>query len=175
MLPLLAVVPFADLHDVFNRIIDYAEHFDVERCDDAKCIQKMMLILFSRVCSEEQFLRIGRIEEYILQKSLSPPVNKDAPPGPVALTSGNDSAKPQGRDALVNALLAIFFGSEENVHSFLNRIRGMTTDRDICKYIKAQVRKRIISETSYKKDLWQILHDNGVFKTSYSNYFKYIH
>lgn len=59
-------------------------------------------------------------------------------------------------------LLPIFFGNEKEVETFLRCIQTMKP-REITRMVNGLVRKRIISADSCKGDLWQILHDYGLY------------
>lgn len=72
-------------------------------------------------------------------------------------------------EQIVGELLGIFYGDTEKAQDFLIKVKTMK-GTDICVYVKKLVKERIISEMSFKKDLWEVLHNHGIYKATYRNW-----
>lgn len=72
-------------------------------------------------------------------------------------------------ETIVNKLKPIFYGVEDDAREFLSAIRGMKPT-EITETVNIYVAKKKISEKSYHRDLWQVLHDCGLYKPSESNW-----
>ena len=70
---------------------------------------------------------------------------------------------------VVNRLKPMFFGNEREATRFLASIRGMRPTQ-ITDLVNLWVSERKISDLSRKRDLWQVLHDYGVYTRSESNW-----
>lgn len=75
----------------------------------------------------------------------------------------------EGDEAIVDALNGIFYGDTELASEFLVKVKNMKPT-SICKYVKQLVGQSKISEMSYKKDLWKILNDNGLYEPTLRNW-----
>lgn len=99
---------------------------------------------------EEYFTGTGSLTEEI--RSLSRP----------------DSGAEQEQD-VVTQLAPIFYGSRTDAEDFLRRIRDMKPT-GITRLVNECVKNKKISDVSHKTDLWRILHDNGLYKPTLSNW-----
>lgn len=72
-------------------------------------------------------------------------------------------------EKVVKDLCGIFYGNEEEARKFLHQIRGMK-NTEIVALVKKRVNEGIISELSCHRDLWKILHDNGLYTATESNW-----
>ena len=72
-------------------------------------------------------------------------------------------------DEIVSQLKPIFFGLEYNARSFLEDAMKMKP-KEITDRVNQLVDEGIISELSRKRDLWKVLHDNGIYDKSESNW-----
>lgn len=72
---------------------------------------------------------------------------------------------------ITSALLGFFYGSTENVQSFLVAIQGQS-NTFICNYVKSLISQSVITDMSYGKPLWQVLHDHNIYNATYSNWSK---
>ena len=70
---------------------------------------------------------------------------------------------------IVYQLKPIFFGIEEEAKAFLVSIQGMKPTQ-ITDKVNRLVGEKKISELSKHRDLWKVLHDNGLYKRSESNW-----
>ncbi len=82
-------------------------------------------------------------------------------------------AERKGTDELVIALKPIFFGDEDEARAFLDDIQGMKP-KQVTECVKAYLRMKKISDVSCRRDLWVILHENGLYDKSESNWNKQI-
>lgn len=71
--------------------------------------------------------------------------------------------------AIIEKLKPIFWGDEEQIKSFLEKIRGKKNTA-VIDVIAKGVKDRIISEQSCHRDLWKILHETELYKATESNY-----
>ena len=72
-------------------------------------------------------------------------------------------------DMLTNQLKPMFFGSEEEVKSFLLWIQGMKP-KQITARVNQLVGEKKLSEISCHRDLWKVLHDCGIYTLTESNW-----
>lgn len=80
------------------------------------------------------------------------------------------SAEPSTEDEeILDRLAPIFFGIRAEADSFLRRIRGMKPT-DITQLVTRLVKERKISDKSYRRDLWTVLHDHGLYTRSEANW-----
>ena len=79
------------------------------------------------------------------------------------------AAVDEGQQELVEVLKPMFYGSVGEARAFLQGIQGMkatqVTDR-----VNQLVTARKLSEISKHRDLWKVLHDNGLYLKSESNW-----
>ena len=68
-------------------------------------------------------------------------------------------------------LLSIFYGNEENVRAFLESIKDAKPTQ-ITMLVKKWVNENKISELSCHRDLWKVLHNNGLYTPSETNWNK---
>lgn len=98
-----------------------------------------------------------------------------APGSEPATHSGSSDVAASGdvsvNNDIASALLGFFYGSEENVQSFLVAVQGQK-DSFICKYVNKLLSDDVISSFSYGKPLWQVLHDHKIYNATYSNWSK---
>lgn len=87
--------------------------------------------------------------------------------------TGNETHQPAGGDEqnqeIVEKLKPIFYGNEENARKFLSDIQGMKPTQ-ITEKVNLLVGKKIISELSRKRNLWTVLHENGLYGRSEANW-----
>ena len=72
-------------------------------------------------------------------------------------------------EALAGKLAPVFFGNRELVAEFLGRIKGAKPTQ-ITELVKRMVKERKISDASCHKDLWQLLHDAGLYPPTLANW-----
>ena len=72
-------------------------------------------------------------------------------------------------EGIVSQLRPIFFGMEEEARAFLAGIRGMKPT-EITAKVNKWVKDRKISDKSYHRDLWKVLHECGIYAPSESNW-----
>lgn len=70
---------------------------------------------------------------------------------------------------LVEQLAPIFFNDQQEAANFVKQIQNMKP-RQITALVSDLVRDRIISDISSRRVLWTILHDNGLYPLSESNW-----
>ena len=90
------------------------------------------------------------------------PSGNGSSPAPVAEGDG---------EALVARLMPIFYNKEDDVRQFLTEIRGMA-DKDITDLVNRWVKEKRISDygNSRKGDLWEVLNDARIYKSSRQNW-----
>jgi hypothetical protein len=84
-------------------------------------------------------------------------------------TQKADDAEIVEEDILSNQLRPMFFGSEEETRSFLLEIKGMKP-KQITARVNQLVRENKLSEISCHRDLWQVLHNCGIYTPTESNW-----
>lgn len=72
-------------------------------------------------------------------------------------------------DSVVAQILHCFFGKRENAVAFLVQIKGAKPTQ-ITALVRQWVADKKISELSYHRDLWKVLHDNGYYPRSENNW-----
>ena len=72
-------------------------------------------------------------------------------------------------ESLVSKLLSIFYENEQEVKDFLAKIQGMKP-KEITAKVNQLVKEGKISKFSCHRDLWKVLHDNGLYDRSESNW-----
>ncbi len=72
-------------------------------------------------------------------------------------------------DEIVSKLKPIFYGNEAEARNFLATIRSMKATQ-ITNLVNQYVRENKISELSCHRDLYNVLHDYGLYKHSESNW-----
>lgn len=75
----------------------------------------------------------------------------------------------QNIDEIVSSLKPIFYGNEYEARCFLEDAMKVKP-KEITDRVNQLVDERIISEMSRKRDLWKVLHDNGIYDKSESNW-----
>ena len=70
---------------------------------------------------------------------------------------------------LLALLRPMFYGSEDNAKDFLSAIRGMKPTQ-ITAEVNRLVAANKLSTLSRKRDLWRVLHDNGLYSKSENNW-----
>ncbi|MBR1402502.1 MAG: HIRAN domain-containing protein [Prevotella sp.] len=70
---------------------------------------------------------------------------------------------------IVDKLNSIFYGDENEARKFLTDIQNMKA-KEITARVNQLVNEKIISSVSRKHDLWQVLHDYGLYDKSESNW-----
>lgn len=63
----------------------------------------------------------------------------------------------------------MFYGDEREANDFLNRIQGMKPTQ-ITALVNQLVKEKKLSDLSCHRDLWQVLHDEGLYTKSESNW-----
>lgn len=84
-------------------------------------------------------------------------------------TQKADDAEIVEEDILTSQLKPMFFGAEEEVRSFLLEIKGMKP-KQITAKVNQLVRENKLSEISCHRDLWQVLHNCGIYTPTESNW-----
>ena len=72
-------------------------------------------------------------------------------------------------EPLVAALTPIFYGDGEEAARFLDAIKGAKPTQ-ITALVKQLVKEKKISELSCHKDLWQLLHEAGLYPLTNRNW-----
>lgn len=72
-------------------------------------------------------------------------------------------------EPLVAALTPIFYGDGEEAARFLDAIKGAKPTQ-ITELVKRMVKERKISDASCHKDLWQLLHEAGLYPPTLANW-----
>ncbi len=71
--------------------------------------------------------------------------------------------------AIIDRLKPIFFGVEQEARAFLESIQGMEA-KQITAKVNQLVSENTISELSKNRALWKVLHDNGIYDKTESNW-----
>lgn len=82
---------------------------------------------------------------------------------------GQGSDAEDATDAIIDRLKPIFYGSEQDAKAFLESIQGMKPTQITAK-VNQLVGEQKISELSSHRDLWKVLHDNGYYNKTESNW-----
>ena len=77
--------------------------------------------------------------------------------------------EPSENTALTTKLKPMFYGNERSTNDFLNRIQGMKPTQ-ITALVNQLVKEKKLSDLSCHRDLWQVLHDEGLYTKSESNW-----
>jgi len=85
------------------------------------------------------------------------------------IKESTDSVKNEENSELVNALKPIFYGDVDETKSFLADIQGVKPTQ-VTERVNAYLRMNKISGKSSRRDLWVILHENGLYDKSESNW-----
>lgn len=72
-------------------------------------------------------------------------------------------------ESLVDKLAPVFYGNRELVSEFLGRIKG-TKPTDVTAEVNRLLKERKVSDVSCNKVLWEILHGNGYYTPTLSNW-----
>ena len=72
-------------------------------------------------------------------------------------------------EALVEKLVPVFYGNREIVTEFLGRIKG-AKPTDVTAEVNRLLKERKVSDISCNKVLWEILHENGYYPPTLSNW-----
>ena len=72
-------------------------------------------------------------------------------------------------EALAGKLAPVFFGNRELVAEFLGRIKG-AKPTDVTAEVNRLIKERKVSDISCNKVLWEILHENGYYAPTLSNW-----
>ena len=83
---------------------------------------------------------------------------------------GNGQAVVEEADeALAEKLAPVFFGNREQVAEFLGCIKG-AKPTDVIAEVNRLLKERKVSDISCNKVLWEILHENGYYARTLSNW-----
>lgn len=74
---------------------------------------------------------------------------------------------------IAGRLAAVFYGDMEEAKKFLKTIAVMP-QKEIPDVVNRLVSEKIISNRSHKHDLWKILHDEGIYLRTESNWNMYV-
>lgn len=74
---------------------------------------------------------------------------------------------------IAGRLAAVFYGDMEEAKKFLKTIAVMP-QKEIPEVVNRLVSEKIISNRSHKHDLWKILHDEGIYLRTESNWNMYV-
>ena len=72
-------------------------------------------------------------------------------------------------EALAEKLAPVFFGNRELVAEFMGRIKG-AKPTDVTAEVNRLLKERKVSDISCNKVLWEILHENGYYAPTLSNW-----
>ena len=72
-------------------------------------------------------------------------------------------------EALAEKLVPVFFGNRELVAEFMGRIKG-AKPTDVTAEVNRLLKERKVSDISCNKALWEILHENGFYAPTLSNW-----
>lgn len=78
--------------------------------------------------------------------------------------------EPGEEERLVEELSPIFFNDTVSVRAFLKSIQGQKP-LEVATRVKALVKENVISEFSYKKDLYEILHKYHLYECGAKNWY----
>lgn len=84
-------------------------------------------------------------------------------------TGGKQVTLNEKEQDIVSQLTPLFFGNENDAKDFLLSIQGIKP-RQITEIVNRMVSERKISELSYHRDLYRILHNCGIYTCSESNW-----
>lgn len=70
---------------------------------------------------------------------------------------------------IIDKLKPIFYGDEGKAKDFLISIKGMKSTQITAK-VNQLVSENVISELSRKRDLWTVLHENGLYVRTETNW-----
>ena len=82
---------------------------------------------------------------------------------------GKAPATEEADEALAEKLAPVFFGNRELVAEFLGRIKG-AKPTDVTAEVNRLLKERKVSDISCNKVLWEILHENGYYAPTLSNW-----
>lgn len=82
---------------------------------------------------------------------------------------GNRQVVEEVDEALVEKLVPVFYGNREIVTEFLGRIKG-AKPTDVTAEVNRLLKERKVSDISCNKVLWEILHENGYYPPTLSNW-----
>lgn len=82
---------------------------------------------------------------------------------------GEDLRLPDEDEEILDQLAPIFFGIREDAAGFLGKVRTMKSTQ-ITQLVERLVTAGTISDKSYRRDLWRVLHDHGLYKRSETNW-----
>ena len=72
-------------------------------------------------------------------------------------------------EALADKLAPVFYGNRELMAEFLERIKG-AKPTDVTTEVNRLLKERKVSDVSCNKVLWEILHENGYYTPTLSNW-----
>lgn len=150
--------------DFIEKMLDYTERLTKYEYADAVAIEKALLKLCPGNLRKDIYERVCNITNDFKKRH--------------GQTSGaplSDIVCPvelEDNQSVTEQLLPIFF-DKSKVKEFLNNIKKMKP-RDICRYVRTLVRKRIISDTSYKSPLWHVLHHFNLYPLTLRNWTKQV-
>lgn len=72
-------------------------------------------------------------------------------------------------EALVDELMPFFYNQRDVVEAFLLKVKG-AKPVDVAAEVKRLVGNRVVSEMSCHKPLWAVLHENGLYDKTLSNW-----
>ncbi len=82
---------------------------------------------------------------------------------------GKVSVTAEADEALAEKLVPVFFGNRELVAEFMGRIKG-AKPTDVTAEVNRLLKERKVSDISCNKVLWEILHENGYYAPTLSNW-----
>lgn len=82
---------------------------------------------------------------------------------------GKVSVTEEADEALASKLAPVFFGNRELVTEFMGRIKG-AKPTDVTAEVNRLLKERKVSDISCNKVLWEILHENGYYAPTLSNW-----
>ena len=77
-------------------------------------------------------------------------------------------------DDLQTELEPLFYGNKEEVANYINKMRVIPNNTEKARFTAELVNHNIISNLSYKKQLWDVLKKYGLYEPSLSNWCNYI-
>lgn len=123
-----------------------------------------------------EILRKGNIGQLIIENNAEVIYNKNSEKDETPIVKPVDvDFEPietaEKGESLAESLKGAFFGDANVAQKFLNEISGLKppqVSEIVCGYIK----RKQLSELSSHRDLWKVLHDNGYYEPSESNWNK---
>jgi len=122
----------------------------------------------------QQIAHVDKIEAHF-DKDMGMQIIGDGGAGAKCCAPDDEEIEPVGSclqgESLAESLKGAFYGKADVASRFLNEISGLKSTQ-ITKVVGEYMKRRLLSELSSHRDLWQILHENGYYDPSESNWNK---